>query len=103
MSQNVVGPSGVTVGAGFGLYTLGVKDTHRSFAHDRVTNNQLNWTSPGIYGKLGGEILFDNAASINVDILYHAIFSENTDDFPDQWGNQNTAFAEFRVGVNYYF
>ena len=91
------------IGAGAGLYTLGVKDTYRSWARDRETNARLVWTSPGLYGKLGGEYLFENGASVNVDILYHAIFSENTDDYPDAWGNQSTSFFEFRVGANYYF
>ncbi len=90
-------------GAGAGLYTLGVKDTYRSWAYSPVTHKKLIWTSPGLYVKLGGEYLFDNGAAINVDVLYHSIFSKNTDDYPYGWGAQNTSFAEFRVGANYYF
>ena len=91
------------LGAGGGFYALGVKDSYRTWAHDGDTNAKLTWTSPGFYGKLGGEYLFDNAVSINVDFLYHAVFSNDEDRFPMRWGNQNTSFGEFRVGANYYF
>jgi opacity protein-like surface antigen len=91
------------LGAGGGLYALGVKDTFRSWARANDGRERLTWTSPGVYGKLGAEVLFDNAVSINFGFLYHQIFSKDTEKFPDKWGNQNTSFGEVRLGVNYYF
>lgn len=90
-------------GAGAGLYSLGVKDSFRSWARANNDRERLTWTSPGLYGKLGAEVLFDNAVSISFGALYHQIFSKDEEKFPDKWGNQNTSFAEVRLGVNYYF
>lgn len=91
------------LGFGGGLYSLGVKDTYRSWAYGNDGRERLTWTSFGVYGKVGSELLFDNGVSMNLDFLYHQIFSEDLDRFPDRWGNQNTAFIEARLGVNYYF
>lgn len=91
------------LGAGLGLYSLGVKDTYRTWARANNGTERLTWTTPGVYGRVGGEYLFSNGASINLDVLYHQIFSKSTDRFPDRWGNQNTSFGEVRLGVNYYF
>lgn len=90
------------VGAGLGLYSLSVKDSFRSYAYSNQGTERLNWTSPGLYGKLGVEYLFDKGVSINWDFAYHMIFSEDSARF-DKWGNQNTSFGEFRMGANYYF
>jgi hypothetical protein len=89
--------------AGAGLYSLGVKDSRRTWARGNNGTERLTWTSPGLFGKLGSEYLFDNAVAMNLDFLYHYIFSKDEEKFPDMWGNQNTAFWEFRLGVNYYF
>ncbi len=97
------GPIWTHFGAGAGFYSLGVKDSFRTWARADSSRERLTWTSPGLYGKIGAEYLFQNAASINVDFLYHTIFSKNADRFPEWWGNQNTSFAEFRIGANYYF
>jgi hypothetical protein len=91
------------VGGGGGFYSLGVKDTYRTWAYAKNGTERLTWTSLGLYGKVGAEYLFPNAVSINLDFLYHTIFSKDTSRFPDKWGNQNTSFAEFRLGANYYF
>lgn len=91
------------IGFGAGLYSLGVKDSFRTWANDPVTNHRLTWTSPGLYGKLGTEILFDNSVSMSFNALYHSIFSEDSERYPVAWGNQNTSFGEVRLGVNYYF
>ncbi len=88
--------------AGAGLYTLGVKDSFRTYAYASEGTERLNWTSPGLYGKVGVEYLFDNGVSMNWDFLYHTIFSEDSDRF-DKWGDQSTSFAEFRMGASYYF
>jgi hypothetical protein len=90
------------VGAGFGFYTLGVKDTYRTYAYASQGTERLVWTKPGIYGKVGMEYLFDKGVSINWDFLYHTIFAKDAAKF-DRWGNQNTSFGEFRMGANYYF
>ena len=91
------------LGFGGGLYSLGVKDSFRTWATANNGRERLTWTSGGVYGKFGAELLFDNGVSINLDLLYHQIFSEDAVRFPDKWGNQNTSFAEARLGVNYYF
>ncbi len=91
------------VGAGLGLYSLGVKNTYRTWAYAGNGTERLTWTSPGAYGKVGAEYLFPAGVSINLDFLIHTIFSKDTSRFPDKWGNQNTSFAEARLGVNYYF
>lgn len=91
------------LGVGAGMYALGVKDTYRTWASANNGTERLTWSSPGIYGRLGGEYLFSNGVSINLDVLYHQIFSKDLSRYPDRWGNQNTSFAEVRLGVNYYF
>jgi outer membrane protein W len=90
-------------GAGLGLYSLGIKDSFRSWANGNMGTERLTWTSPGGYLRVGGEYLFENGAAINVEVLFHSIFSDESDRFPDGWGNQNTSFAQLRVGANYYF
>ncbi len=89
----------LAVGGGF--YVLGIKDGPDDWAFASNGTEKLTWVAPGLYGKLGGEILFDNHIAINTDFLYHAIFSQ--EDRFDAWGNTNTSFVEFRVGLNYYF
>jgi hypothetical protein len=97
---------------GVGLYSLGIKDSYRTWAQAGDDAERLTWTSPGGYGKIGAEYLFDNGVSINTDVLFHRILSK--DDrfettvpgdprFDSTWGVHNTSFAEFRIGVNYYF
>jgi hypothetical protein len=90
------------VGVGVGLYSLGVKDSFRTYAYAKDGTERLNWTKPGIYGKVGVEYLFDKGVSLNWDFVYHMIFAEDSSRF-DKWGNQNTSFGEFRMGANYYF
>jgi hypothetical protein len=101
------------VAAGGGLYWMGVKDTPDSYASAGDNDKELKWTSPGLYGKLGTEYLFDNGVSINFDVLFHHVRSRNEDflytqgdlssPLNNQWGLQNTTFGEVRLGVNYYF
>ena len=91
------------LGAGLGFYSLGVKDTWRSWANANQGTERLTWTSPGFYLKAGAEYIFASGTSINVDTLFHNIFSEDTERFPDMWGNQNTSFWQLRVGLSYYF
>jgi hypothetical protein len=110
---------------GGGIYSLGIKDSYRTWAEAGDGTDRLTWSSPGMYGKLGTEYLFDDGVSLNFDFLFHAIFSKddkytftpvdpgdpNYDPneeaararYSNTWGVQNTSFAEFRIGVNYYF
>jgi hypothetical protein len=105
---------------GGGIYGLGVKDTFRSWAQAGDKVETLTWASPGFYGKLGAEYLFDSGVSINFDFLYHNIISKDVSKYgyyyrpgdennPERvnlsntWGVNNTSFGEFRIGVNYYF
>jgi len=111
--------------AGGGLYWIGIKDTPDSYASAGDDAKKLKWMSPGIYGKIGTEYLFNNGISINLDFLYHHVFSSNENyaftrsldpnDYSDpadyqralalsnSWGLQNTSFGELRIGINYYF
>jgi hypothetical protein len=40
---------------------------------------------------------------MNFDFLMNYVFSDQSETFPDGWGNQNTGFWTLRIGVNYYF
>jgi hypothetical protein len=108
------------VAAGVGFYGLGVKDTYRSWAQAGDKVETLTWVSPGFYGKVGGEYLFDSGVAVNLDILYHAIISKDVSKYgyyyragdendPERvnlsntWGVTNTSFGQFRIGINYYF
>ena len=87
--------------AGGGFYAMGVKDGPDDWAFATNGTERLTWVAPGLYGKLGGEYLFDNHIAINADFLYHAIFTQ--EERFDAWGNTNTSFFQFRLGINYYF
>jgi len=87
--------------AGGGFYALGIKDGPDDWAYATDGTQKLTWVAPGLYGKLGGEFLMDSGIAINIDLLYHAIFAQ--EERFDSWGNTNTSFFEFRVGINYYF
>lgn len=98
---------------GGGLYWMGVKDTPDTYASAGDADKELKWTSPGLYGKIGTEYLFNNGVSINFDVLFHRVWSQNwefqyTGTDPNSplnntWGLQNVVFSEARLGVNYYF
>lgn len=98
---------------GIGLYSLGIKDSYRTWAEAGDNAERLTWTKPGWYGKLGAEYLFDNGVSINADVLLHRILAKDDKfettqpggdpDLSNTWGTEQTSFAEFRIGVNYYF
>lgn len=89
-------------GAGLGIYSLGVKDSYRTWA-ETETGERYTWTKPGLYLKAGADRIFDNYASVFLDVLYHQVFAKDEDRFPDRWGNQNTSFFQFRIGGMYYF
>jgi hypothetical protein len=98
---------------GGGLYWMGIKDTPDSYASAGDADKELKWTSPGVYGKVGTEYLFNSGVSINFDLLLHHAFSKNeeflyTGNNPasplnNRWGLQDVSFGELRLGVNYYF
>jgi hypothetical protein len=110
---------------GGGIYALGIKDSYRTWAEAGNDTERLTWSSPGFYAKVGTELLFDDGVSMNFDLLYHTIFSKDSKytftpvspndpnydpnqeamraPYSNTWGVQNTSFAEFRIGVNYYF
>jgi hypothetical protein len=90
-----------TFGGGIGLYAMGVKDSPSTWASSNQGTERLTWTGPGFYGKGGIEYIFDSGAAINIDFLYHFLFV--SDDRFDRWGNNNTSFAQLRVGASYYF
>mgnify|MGYP002624203800 CR=1 FL=1 len=98
LEESILHPN---VGAGIGLYSLGVKDTFNSWAYANQGTQKLTWTKPGMYLRGGVEWIFSNGAAVNMDLAWHMILSN--DDRFDRWGNQNTSFAQFRVGASYYF
>lgn len=89
------------LGAGVGLYSMGVKDGYNSWAYANQGTEKLTWTKPGFYLKGGLEWIFSDFAAINIDVAWHMIMA--SDDRFDRWGNQNTSFAQLRVGGSYYF
>ncbi len=89
------------LGAGLGLYSMGVKDDYNSWASSNMGTQRLTWNGPGLYGRAGLEWIYDSGAALNVDFMYHYILA--SDDKFDKWGNQNTSFAEIRIGGSYYF
>jgi hypothetical protein len=96
-----------TIGAGGGLYALGVKNSPNGWAENPVSGDRLTWTAGGIYGRLGLERMFSESASMNFDVLGHMVFSKN-EELQGNTGftrfiGDNTAFFQFRVGANYYF
>ena len=95
-----------TLGAGAGLYALGVKDSPNSWAENPTTGERLTWTKAGVYGRLGVERMFTESASMNFDLLGHMIFAKNEElqggGFTRFVGD-NAAFFQIRVGANYYF
>jgi hypothetical protein len=98
---------------GAGLYWIGIKDTPNSYASAGDDAKKLKWTSPGIYGKIGTEYLWQSGVSVNLDFLYHYVFSKDDaftytglnpiNPLNNTWGLQNTSFGELRLGINYYF
>lgn len=98
---------------GGGFYWIGVKDTPDTYASAGDDAKKLKWTSPGVYGKLGTEYLFNSGVAINFDVLFHHAFSKNEEftytginpsaPLNNRWGLQNVTFGEVRLGVNYYF
>jgi len=94
-----------TIGAGIGIYSLGIKDTPSSWAEEtgpgtQNTGERLNWIAPGFFGRVGTEYMFTDTVAMHFDALFHYVASE--DDRFTRFG-ENMAFIQFRVGVNYYF
>ena len=93
-------------GGGVGLYALGIKDSPNTWAREvgpgsQETNERLTWQAPGLYGRAGGEFMFSDSFSCNIDALLHYVFAK--DDRFTRFGNSNTGFFQARIGLNYYF
>jgi hypothetical protein len=90
------------LGAGFGLYNLGVKDGRRHFTQDPETQERRRATSPGLFGTAGIEYFPSDNASIAFDVRWHTIFSEDKEKFPTGYGD-GVSYGEVRLGASYYF
>jgi hypothetical protein len=66
---------------GGGFYFLGVKDTYNTWARAGDKIEELTWFSPGLYGKIGGEWVLDSGLAVNLDFLFHAIFSKDEETY----------------------
>lgn len=91
------------VGAGLGLYILGVRSGRDVTSRDPVTDKERNAVGPGVYVKAGTEFTLKENFTLGTDFAYHQIFSGNDEDFPRGWLDENASFLDVRVGLNYYF
>lgn len=91
------------LGAGLGLYSYRVAHTYRSTSQDEVSGEEITWSSLGLFLKAGGDIVFENFAAVNLDLVFHQVFSGEGDRFVRGWGDGANSFVQFRIGGSYYF
>jgi hypothetical protein len=90
-------------GAGAGAYAVTIRSGRDRISRDRITDRKRIRTSPGFYLKGGTEWLIKPSLVLNGDLLWHYALSRDEEKFPDGFFTSNVSFAEFRVGINYYF
>ncbi len=103
------------VGAGGGLYMQQVL-FNRSVGRDPRNGARYRTINPGIYGRVGLERFVSDKVSVDYDLLYHIVFSEDRETFPDPnsadvrrlgrdfrtyGGDSQTMQA--RIGIRYYW
>jgi hypothetical protein len=91
------------VGAGAGLYAMTIRSGRDRISRDPVTEEKRRKTTPGFYGKVGTEVILLEAMALNADVLYHTALFSDEENFPGGYFDSGASFAEFRVGLNYYF
>jgi opacity protein-like surface antigen len=92
------------IGAGAGFYGVQLKSGSDQLSIEKKSGRERKKTSPGLYLKGGTEIGILPAMTLNADLLWHYVFLGDTEKFGEgHWLDQNTSFAEVRVGLNYYF
>ena len=91
----------MSLGFGGGFYTWAVRRNGR-YIIDSETQQRYIASDPGLYGGLVGEFNL----SPNVTLISHLkttfIYSAHSDDFKAAYGGSDL-YADFRVGLNYYF
>lgn len=91
------------IGAGAGIYRMGVKDSYRHWAEDPVTGETMLWTGYGGYGKIGTDYFFSDNISVNFDLVNHYISADESDRYTNRFSDENVSMIQFRTGVNYFF
>jgi opacity protein-like surface antigen len=91
------------VGAGLGLYILGIRSGRDVTSRDPITDKERNAVGPGVYVKGGCEFTLKENFTLGTDLAYHQVFSGNDEDFPRGWLDENASFLDIRAGLNYYF
>ncbi len=90
-------------GAGVGAYGIKILSGRDRISRDPQTDRKRSIVSPGFYGKAGGEFVLNPSMALNTDVMYHKVFNGDKEGFPSGYLDSSTSFAEFRVGINYYF
>ena len=88
-------------GIGMGVYSVWVREGLQ-VTKDRQTGERLHTIDWGMNVTAGLEYFITRSVTVNYDFVWHKIFSENLNDFPSGFGN-NDSYVQFVVGVNYYF
>lgn len=88
-------------GIGAGVYSLWVREKLK-VTHDLVTLEERHTIDWGMNITAGLEYFMKRNVTLNYDFVWHRIFSENQEDFPSGFG-ENDSYVQFVVGVNYYF
>jgi opacity protein-like surface antigen len=91
------------VGAGVGVYTVSIRSGRDRISRDRLTDADRRSTGPGFYAKLGSDYALNPSLLVNTDLLWHYALVKDEEKFPTGFLNGNASFAEFRIGLNYYF
>jgi hypothetical protein len=89
------------VGAGIGVYSMRVRE-HLQVTHDLKTLERRHFIDWGVNVTAGLEYFITRNVTVNYDFVWHKIFSENMNDFPEGFGGDDS-FVQFVIGANYYF
>lgn len=91
------------VGAGLGFYGFTMRSGMDHVSREVVSGRERRRTALGGYLKGGTEVGILPAMTLNADVLWHYAALGDEEKFPEGWLDQNTSFAEARIGLNYYF
>ena len=90
------------VGAGGGVYVWSILTQDLGAAKDPLTFERLRRARPGVHGMVGMERRMSKHIAMTADGDYHYIFARDTEHFPSGY-NGNKAYAQFRLGVSFFF
>ncbi len=89
------------VGAGIGVYSIYVREQLK-VTQDPATLEARHMVDFGLNVTAGLEYFMTRSITVNYDFVWHKIFSENLEDFPSGFG-ENDSYVQLVVGVSYYF